>query len=239
MYRVERAIIMAAGKGSRMSELTDTTPKPMVRVNGRRMIDTTIEALLSLGITEIYIVVGYLKERFAEVKADYPMVQLVENPCYETEENISSIYRVRDRLENAMIIEGDQYFFSPEPLNPEYEHTEYNCFRVDSPTRDWIVDVDETGRITGYHDRGGEKGWLCYGVSRWTPEDGRKLKQYIELEYEEKQNRHIHWDYVPFDIHKDRFSLYVRETPADQRVELDSVAELARIDPSYKKLLNV
>ena len=121
MYRIERAIIMAAGKGSRMSELTNVTPKPMVRVNGKRMIDTTIEALLSLGINEIYIVVGYLKERFEEVKADFPMVHLVENPCYETEENISSVYRVRDLLENAMIIEGDQYFFSPEPLNPAVE----------------------------------------------------------------------------------------------------------------------
>ena len=228
---------MAAGRGSRMSELTEHTPKPMVRVNGRRMIDTTIEALLSYGITEIHIVVGHLKERFEEVKRDYPTIRLVENPCYETEENISSIYRVRELLENAMIIEGDQYFFSPEPLNPEYEHTEYNVFWTDEPTKDWIVDADGTNRITGYHDRGGEKGWLCYGVRRWTPEEGRKLRQYIELEYEEKQNRHIHWDYVPFNLHRDQFDLYIRETRPDQRVELDSVEEIARIDPSYRDLI--
>ena len=106
---------------------------------------------------------------------------------------------------------------------------------TDTPTADWIVDVDETDRITGYHDRGGEKGWLCYGVSRWTPEDGRKLKKYIELEYEEKQNRHIHWDYVPFSLHRDQFDLYIRRTAAGQRVELDSAEEIAAVEQSRKK----
>ena len=237
MYRVERAIIMAAGKGSRMSELTDSTPKPMVRVNGRRIIDTTIESLLALGINEIHIVVGHLRERFAEVRADYPMVHLVENPCYNTEENISSVYRVRDLLENAMIIEGDHYFFTPEPLNPDFEHSGYNVFWTDTPTQDWIVDVDDHDRITGYHDRGAEKGWLCYGVSRWTPEDGRRLKQLLELEYDQKQNRHIHWDYLPFDLYRDQFDMYIRRTLPGQCVELDSVAQIARVDPSYNVYL--
>ena len=235
MYKVERAIILAAGKGSRMTGLTESTPKPMLRVNGRRMIDTSISALESNGITDITIVVGYHKERFLEVKADFPRVQLVENPCWETEENISSIFRIRDLLENAMIIEGDQYFFSPEPLSPFYEHTEYNVFRTETPTPDWIVDTDESGRITGYHDRGGERGWLCYGVSRWTPEDGRKLKHYIEYEYLEKNNRHIHWDYVPFNLHRDRFDLYIRETLPGQRVELDTAEQIAQVDPDYLK----
>ena len=235
MYRVERAIILAAGRGSRMQGLTDEMPKPMLKVMGRRMIDTTIEALQALKVPEIDIIVGYKKERFAEVKADYPGVTLIENPDFATEENISSLYRVRDMLENAMIIEGDQYFFSPEPLNPKYAHTEYNCFWTDTPTADWIVDTDETDRITGYHDRGGEKGWLCYGVSRWTPEDGRKLKKYIEYEYEVKQNRHIHWDYVPFNLHRDEFNMYIRRTEAWQRVELDSEEEIAAVEQSRKE----
>ena len=58
MYKVERAIIMAAGFGSRMSPLTLETPKPLVKVNGTRMIDTVICGLHENGIYEIYVVVG-------------------------------------------------------------------------------------------------------------------------------------------------------------------------------------
>ena len=64
MHEVKRAIIMAAGLGNRMRPVTLTTPKPLVRVNGKRMIDTVIEGLHGNGITEIYIVAGYLKEQF-------------------------------------------------------------------------------------------------------------------------------------------------------------------------------
>ena len=64
MHKVERAIIMAAGLGNRMYPVTLTTPKPLVRVNGIRMIDTVIQGLHQNGIREIYVVVGYLKEKF-------------------------------------------------------------------------------------------------------------------------------------------------------------------------------
>ena len=58
MYKVERAIILAAGQGTRLQPVTLDTPKPLVKVNNVRMIETIINALQSNGINEIYIVVG-------------------------------------------------------------------------------------------------------------------------------------------------------------------------------------
>lgn len=108
MNKAERAIIMAAGLGNRMRPVTLTTPKPLVKVNGERMIDTVIQGLHENGITEIYIVVGYLKEQFYTLEQEYPGVTIIENPYYDTCNNISSLYVARDYIENAMILDGDR-----------------------------------------------------------------------------------------------------------------------------------
>ena len=71
MHTVKRAIIMAAGKGSRLQPITLTTPKPLIPVNGVRMIDSIIGALHKNSIYEIYIVVGHLKEQFYDLAQQY------------------------------------------------------------------------------------------------------------------------------------------------------------------------
>ena len=71
MEKANKAIIMAAGLGSRLAPVTNHIPKPMVEVNGVRMIDTIIDALHKNGIEEIHIVVGYLKDEFKKLNKKY------------------------------------------------------------------------------------------------------------------------------------------------------------------------
>ena len=232
MHKAVRAIIMAAGKGERMHPLTEKVPKPLIRVNGRRMIDSVIEGLRANGILEIYIVVGHLKELFEELKILYPGVELIENPYYETCNNISSLYAVRDHLEDCMILDGDQIIYDPSILAPEFERSGYNAVWTDEETTEWLMTV-ENGIVTGCSRTGGSRGWQLYSISRWSAEDGAKLKKHLELEFDVKKNRQIYWDDVAMFCHPEEYTLGIRPMRAEDIIEIDSLEELIAADPTY------
>ena len=112
-------------------------------------------------------------------------------------------------------------------------HTEYNAYWQDTPTVEWLAEADENGKIIGCSDTGGERGWLFYGVSRWTAEDGRRLRRDIERSFVDEQVRGCYWDCVPFYLHPEGYEIYLRKVKREDRVELDTIDELAAFDPSY------
>lgn len=232
MHTVKRAIIMAAGLGSRMQPVTLTTPKPLVKVNGTRMIDTVIQALHHNGIYEIYVVVGYLKEQFFDLETQYPGVKIIENPYYNTCNNISSLYVARQYLNDVIILDGDQIIYHNEILRPEFTRSGYNCVWTDSVTNEWLLTV-ENDIVTSCSRTGGKSGWQLYSISRWTKEDGARLRSHLELEFEEKKNRQIYWDDVALFCHPEDYTLSIMEMHEDDIIEIDDITELATIDPSY------
>ena len=109
-----RAVILAAGLGTRLRPLTAELPKPMVPVCGRPIITTILDGLRLAGIREIYIVCGWHKEKLLPLRESYPEVQFIDNPDYEKANNISSIVCAGEHLQDALIVEGDLYFRNPE-----------------------------------------------------------------------------------------------------------------------------
>ena len=234
--KVKRAIIMAAGKGERLRPITLTTPKPLVTVNGKRMIDSVIDSLYRNGIFEIYIVVGYLKEQFIQLTDKYSGITMIDNPYYETCNNISSLYMAREHLEDAIVLDGDQIIYNDEILSPEFELSGYNAVWMDEHTDEWLMNV-QGGMVTGCSRSGGSHGWQLYSISRWNAEDGKKLKKHLEIEFEQKKNRQIYWDDVPMFCYPQEYHLGIREMHRADIVEVDSIAELVKLDSSYRMYL--
>lgn len=232
-HYVKQAVILVAGIGKRMQPITLETPKPLVKVNGVRMIDTVVQGLHVNGIHEIYIVVGYLKEKFRCLEEEYQGIKLIENPYYNTCNNISSLYVARDHLEDAMILDGDQMIYNQKVLNPDFERSEYNAVWTDRETDEWLLTVKD-GVITECSRTGGSGGWQLYSVSRWSAEDGRKLKQHLEIEFEKKKNYQIYWDDVALFCHPEEYKLGIRPMQYGDVVEIDNLSELAALDQTYK-----
>ena len=157
-YRVKRAVILAAGVGSRLMPVTLNTPKPLVRVKGKRIIDGLIDEVLALGIQEIYIVRGYLSEQFDQIQSLYPMVQFLENPIYNESNNISSAMCARYLLSNAYVFEADliirsglikRYHYTSDFLATYQERCDDWCFKA----KDGIITEEKLGYIDVHNVR--------------------------------------------------------------------------------------
>lgn len=233
-YIAERAIVLAAGRGERMRPLTDEMPKPMVRVDGRRIIDTLLAALVAAGIPEIYVVRGYLGEKFDALKEEYPTLHFIDNPHWHEANNISSLLAAGDLVENAFVVEGDLFLQNPSLLSREQQGTNYLAIPV-KETTDWCFFPDEAGVIRRMAV-GGTDCWKMVGISYWTTEDGRNLAQSIRRLYESPGGAARYWDEAALSADIEDFCVRVRACSEKDVQEIDTVEELETLRRKYGEM---
>lgn len=230
-YRVKRAVLIAAGFGSRMVPITLNTPKPLVRVGGKRIIDTILDAVYAAGITEVYVVRGYLGEQFDQLLYKYPTIKLIDNPLYNEANNISSMVAAKDHLQSAYVFESDLLLRNPNLITRYQDRSNYLGIPMER-SDDWCFKV-KNGVIKNL-GIGGEGGiWQMVGISYWTPEDGKKLAEDIPATFSMPGGRERFWDEAPLTYFADKYKVYARECSLSDVTEIDSFRELKAIDPAY------
>lgn len=229
-YRVKRAVIIAAGFGSRLVPITLNTPKPLIRVHGKRIIETLLEAIDKAGIPEIIIVRGYLGEQFNVLLEKYPKIKFIENPLFNDANNILSALLAKDSLQNAYILEAD-LFLSNSKLIRKYEFQTNYLGIYKEVSDDWCFLMKKcyiSDLIVG-----GRECYQLVGISYWDKEDGKKLVKYINETYHMPGGKEKYWDEVALRVYQKKFQVAVRPCLEEDIVEIDSFKELKAIDPIY------
>ena len=229
-YRVKRAIFLAAGFGSRMLPITLNTPKPLIRVQGVRIIDTLLDAVVGAGIEEIILVRGYLAEQFDQLLYKYPGIRFIDNPLYNETNNISSLLYARDYLPSSYVLEADLYLRNPGLIRP-YQYVSHYLGVPVQRTDDWCL-ISQDKRITDFR-LGGENCHHMFGISYWTPTDGKRLASRLEKAFDLPGGRERFWDTVALNTFSQDFRIEIRECSFQDLVELDTFRELRALDPAY------
>lgn len=229
-YRVKRAVFFAAGYGERLIPITYNTPKPMILVNGKRMIETLLDAVVAAGIEEIIIIRSYFAEHFDLLLKKYPNIKFIYNPYIEWN-NISSAYLARNYYANAYVFESD-LILNNTSLIRKYEYCSNYLSFFTKRTDDYCFKVKKD-EITGL-EIGGTDCYQLIGISYFNEKDGIQLGKDLEDVFENYPGaKKKLWDYVHLDMKKENYKLKIRECKPGDVIEIDTYDELKKIDSKY------
>lgn len=159
-FKIDNAVILAAGFSSRFAPLSLHTPKALLKVKGEILIERQIRQLQEAGIRDIYVVTGYLGQQFDYLR-ERAGVSLIENKEYQVRNNHSSVWAARDVLANTYICSSDNYF-TENLFTAAAKRPYYSALYADGPTEEYCLTTDSSGRITDV-TIGGSDSWYMLG----------------------------------------------------------------------------
>lgn len=230
---MELAILMASGMGTRLRPLTDTTPKPLLMVCGKPMIETIIEGLEERGVDEIIVVAGYLREQFEYLKDKYNNLQIIINTDYETVNNISSIYYAADTMRgnDCFICEADLYVSDSSVFHKKFVQSCYYGKLVSGHSEDWVFDLNEDGYIARVGKVGDDR-YNMVGIAYFKQAEVDILIEKVKETYGRPGYETMFWDDVVND-NLDQLRLRIHPVEENQIVEIDTVAELEEANRKF------
>jgi hypothetical protein len=233
-YKVDNAIIMAAGLSQRFAPISYERPKGTLRVRGQALIDRQIEQLREAGINDITVVVGYKKEHFFYLAAKYG-VKIVVNSDYATRNNNGSLWLVREQLANTYICSSDDYF-TVNPFEDYVYQAYYSAQYAQGPTAEWCITTGAGGRITGV-SVGGANAWYMLGHVYFDRAFSATFRRILESVYHLPETAPKLWESIYLD-HIRELNMVMRPYPEGVINEFDSVDEIRSFDPMFLENLD-
>lgn len=229
-FSVDNAIIMAAGLSTRFVPLSLEQPKSLLPVKGEILIERQIRQLLAAGVPKIYVVTGYMRERFLYLEKKYG-VSLLYNPDYAVSNNISTLYTARAFLRNTYICSSDNYF-TENPFHSEETCSCYTAEYAENFTDEWCLTYNRQDTITDV-TIGGFQQWYMVGYAFWSSSFSDTFQTILEAEYSRPDTRSKFWEDL-YIQHIKELPMKIRRLPKGSVYEFDSLDELRSFDPSYR-----
>lgn len=221
-----RAILLAAGMGTRLRPLTLTTPKSLVKVNGTPMIERQVEFLKERGIDEIIVITGYLKEKFEYLKEKYG-VKLIHNDKYDVYNNIYTMYLAKDYLGDSYVIDADVYLHN-NFIDKNIKTSAYFSGYKEGFKNEWIIEFDGDDKVNNIIV-GDDKGYILCGVSYWSNDDAKTIVNKLEDAIYNRDFKNLYWD----DIVKEnieKIDVEIRKINSEDCFEIDSLDDLEKVE---------
>lgn len=228
-YKVDNAVILAAGLSSRFAPISYEKPKGVLKVRGEVLIERQIEQLREAGIEDITVVVGYKKEYFFYLRKKYG-VTLVNNDEYASRNNNGSLWRVREHLGNTYVCSSDDYF-TRNPFDAYVFKAYYSAQYAEGETKEWCMETGVGGRITKV-TVGGTDSWYMLGHVYFDRAFSQRFVKILEEEYDRPETVDMLWEDLYVE-HIKELDMVLRPYPAGVINEFDSLDELRAFDPRF------
>jgi len=229
---MSRAILLAAGMGTRLRPLTLTTPKSLVPVNGKPMLEIQIEYLQEIGVEEIIVVTGYLHEKFDYLKEKYG-VTLVHNDKYDVYNNIYTMYLVKDYLPGAYVIDADNYLTRNFLLKDPKKSMYFSAVKKDFKD-EWVIRYDENLKIYELEVCSDVEDYILCGISFWSKDDGEYIVGKLEEAIAGENFIDLYWDNIVKD-NIGSLNVYLQKINSDDSYEIDSIEDYNRVQELVKQ----
>ena len=234
-YKVENAIILAAGLSTRFAPVSYEKPKGLLSVRGEILIERQIKQLQEAGINDITVVVGYKKELFFYLEEKFN-VHIVVNPEFASRNNHASLYYVREKLANTFICASDNYFVE----NPFTQYMWKACYSAlyhEGATKEWCLTFDHKDRITGV-TIGGSDAWHMLGAAYFDHEFSVRFREILDAEYNDPRTTDKLWEDIFLD-HIDELDMEIRRHEPETLFEFDSIDDIKDFDPLFLENVDV